>query len=123
MNRFGYYPEAILPDKIYRTRENLRYCKEYGIRLSRPKLGRPPKQTDSEQKELERQGMGKRNAVQEQFGEGTRIYELDLIRTRLRQTKETAIAIQLLVMNLETRLRLLIWVLFGVLFGMDFNMT
>lgn len=122
VERFGYYPEAILADKIYRTRENLRYCKEHGIRLSGPKLGRPPKQTDPEQKKLERQDMGERNAVEGKFGEAKRIYGLGLIRARLRQTSETVIAIQLLVMNLEKRLRLLFWLMFGELLGMDFGM-
>lgn len=37
--RFGYYPKAVLADQIYRTRDNLRFCKE-GIRLSGPQLGR-----------------------------------------------------------------------------------
>ena len=37
----GYYPERVLADQIYRTRENRSYCKEHGIRLSGPKLGRP----------------------------------------------------------------------------------
>ncbi len=39
--RTGYYPERILADQIYRTRENRKYCKMHGIRLSDPKLGRP----------------------------------------------------------------------------------
>ncbi|PTQ57778.1 MAG: putative transposase, IS5 family [Candidatus Carbobacillus altaicus] len=39
--RYGYNPEAILADKIFRTRANLKYCKERGIRLSGPPLGRP----------------------------------------------------------------------------------
>ena len=39
--RTGHYPERILADQIYRTRENRKYCKERGIRLSGPKLGRP----------------------------------------------------------------------------------
>lgn len=34
--RFGCYPEAVLADKIYRNRDNLRYCKEHGIRLKWP---------------------------------------------------------------------------------------
>ena len=32
--RFGYYPESVHVDRIYRTRENRRYCKGKGIRLS-----------------------------------------------------------------------------------------
>ena len=42
VNRFGCYPEAILADKIYRNRENLRYCKERGIRLSGRSSGDRP---------------------------------------------------------------------------------
>ena len=39
--RTGYYPERVLADQIYRTRENRRFCSDHGIRLSGPKLGRP----------------------------------------------------------------------------------
>ena len=41
--REGHYPSRILADKIYRSRENLRYCKECGIRLAGPVLGKPRK--------------------------------------------------------------------------------
>ena len=41
--REGHYPSRILADKIYRNRENLRYCKKCGIRLAGPALGRPRK--------------------------------------------------------------------------------
>ena len=39
LKREGHYPSRILADKIYRNRENLRYCKERGIRLSGPVMG------------------------------------------------------------------------------------
>ncbi len=39
--RFGFYPKAVIVDKIYRTRANQEYCKKKGIRLSGPPLGRP----------------------------------------------------------------------------------
>ena len=38
--RFGFYPESVHADKIYRTRSNRAYCKQHGIRLSGPPLGR-----------------------------------------------------------------------------------
>ena len=41
--RTGHYPERILSDQIYRNMENRTYCKERGIRLSGPKLGRTSK--------------------------------------------------------------------------------
>lgn len=38
--RFDFYPEAVLADRIYQTRENRKYCEELGIRLTMPALGR-----------------------------------------------------------------------------------
>lgn len=38
--REGHYPSQILVDKIYWNRDNLRYCKEHGIYLASPALGR-----------------------------------------------------------------------------------
>ncbi|WP_029420173.1 IS5 family transposase [Alicyclobacillus macrosporangiidus] len=107
--RYGHYPEAVLADRAYRSRENLRYCKEHGIRLSGPPLGRPSKTARAEQARIERQDAAERNEIEGKFGEGKRLYGLGLIRARLRATSETVIALQLLVMNLERRLRLLLY--------------
>lgn len=41
--RTGRYPSRILADKIYRSRNNLAFCKLHHIRLSGPALGRPKK--------------------------------------------------------------------------------
>ena len=46
--RRGYYPERILVDKIYRNRRNRQYCKDRGIRVSGPALGRPAKLSKEE---------------------------------------------------------------------------
>lgn len=76
--RFGSYPEVVYADKIYRNRENLKFCKELGIRLSGPPLGRPS--TDSkvlkEQHRQEREDAKIRNGVEGKFGEGKRFYGL-----------------------------------------------
>lgn len=103
----GYYPERVLADKIYRTRENLRYCDTHGIRLNGPKLGRPPKDNRlyQQQCKLERSEAGERNAVEGKFGEGKRTYNLGHIKMRLQETSETGIHLVFLVMNLEKRLR------------------
>ena len=37
---FGHYPARVLADTIFRTRENLRYCKERDIHISGPRLGK-----------------------------------------------------------------------------------
>lgn len=48
--RYGHYPQSILGDTIYGTRENRRYLKEKGILFSGKPLGRPPKMTEKNQK-------------------------------------------------------------------------
>lgn len=107
--RYGRYPEAILADKIYRTRENLQYCKKKGIRLSGPRLGRPAAEKRKEQLGIERRDARERNAVEGKFGEGKRSYGLGRIMAHLKETAETVISLQFLVMNLEHRLRTLFY--------------
>lgn len=53
---YGYYPESVHVDKIYRTKENRAWCKERGIRMSGPKLGRPPKNISQQDKKQARIG-------------------------------------------------------------------
>lgn len=111
--RYGYYPEAILADKLYRNRENLRYCKDLGIRLSGPRLGRPPKdEKKSADLKQERIDASERNQIEGKFGEGKRRFGLGRIQARLANTSQTVIALQFLVMNLERRLRILFCLIF-----------
>jgi IS5 family transposase len=115
-SRFGYYPKEILADQIYRNRENMAFCKANGIRLSGPKLGRPSKDDNlEEQKRLTYQDSCDRNAIEGKFGEGKRRYGLGRIRARLVQTSESMITLQLLVMNLERKLRLFVVFFFNLL--------
>jgi transposase, IS5 family len=105
--RFGCYPESVHADKISRNRNNRRYCKKHVIRLSGPKLGRPPKITEADakrfkaQKQQARQDEIDRNAVEGKFGQGKRRYSLNRIMTKLSGTSETAIMLSFLVMNLK----------------------
>lgn len=105
--RYGHYPEAVLADTIYRTRENRKYCQTHGIRLSGPKLGRPAKdaQINADQKRIEYQDAAERNAIEGKFGEGKRRYGLGRISACLQKTSETVIALNFLVMNLGKMLR------------------
>ncbi|MFN2153556.1 MAG: IS5 family transposase [Anaerolineales bacterium] len=116
--RFGCYPESVHADKIYRNRENRRYCKKNKIRLSGPKLGRPPKETAANAQELKtarqqaRQDEIDRNAVEGKFGQGKRRYSLSRIMTKLSHTSETAIMLSFLVMNLKRWLATLLFFVF-----------
>ncbi len=44
--RHGFYPASVHVDRVYRTRDNIRYCTQRGIRISWPRLGLPPKEPD-----------------------------------------------------------------------------
>lgn len=109
--RFGCWPEAILADTIYRNRENRRFCKERGIRLSGPRLGRPKEeQAESEHKQAYLDSCN-RNIVESRNGIAKRRYGLDKILAYLDCTAKTEAALILLAMNaalcLRTLLRLL----------------
>jgi hypothetical protein len=105
--RYGYYPEAVLVDKIYHNQNNRRYCKEHGIRMSGPKLGRPSndKKKAAKEKQQEKLDANARQPVEGKFGNGKRRYGLDRIYCKLPGTSETEIGIIVLILNLETELR------------------
>lgn len=98
--RHGYYPESVHVDKIYRSRDNIRYCLEKGIRISGPRLGRPPSEPDPAIRKQACQDALDRNVSEGKFGEGKRRYGLDLIKAKLQETSETVIIMNLIVMNL-----------------------
>jgi len=102
-DRFGFYPESVHVDKIYRTTKNRSYCKKHGIRLSGPPLGRPTKDAGMlrEQKKLQRQDESDRNAVEGKFGQGKRRFSLSRIMAKLANTSEVSIVMSFIVMNLE----------------------
>jgi len=99
--RTGHYPERLLADQIYRTRDNRNFCKAHGIRLSGPKLGRPSlaKQSAKEKKQ-EYQDNTDRIEVERSFSLSKRCYGMDLIRTKLYDTTLTSIALSVFVTNL-----------------------
>jgi hypothetical protein len=106
--QFGYFPEAVLADKIYRNRANLAYCEARGIRISGPQLGRPAKETRKLFRALERQDAYARNAIEGKIGEGKTGHGLDRIMARLIESSETVIAISFLSMNISRWLRVLL---------------
>lgn len=123
-NRFGHFPESVHADKIYRNRDNLRYCKKYKIRLSGPRLGRPPKQTEENKdkinalKKLARQDEIDRIAIEGKFGQGKRRYGLGRIMAKLNHTSKTTIVMSFLVMNLERWLKAIFLSLFRLVHGL-----
>ena len=97
--REGCYPKRVLADKIHRNRANLSYCKERGIRLSDPALGRPKKNAAVDRK-LEYTDICDRVEVERKFSLAKRKCGLGQIMTKLRITTEHVVAMSILLLNL-----------------------
>lgn len=119
--RFGRYPESVHADKIYWTRDNRKYCKERGIRLSAVALGRPLEATQENQpliRKLRKQlraDNAYRQRIEGKFGIGKRKYAWDCVKEKLAETSMTKIHLVALVMNIDKILRdlifrLILWV-------------
>ena len=97
--RTGHYPKRVLVDKIYRTRDNLRFCKDHHIEISGPKLGRPAEGKPKVSKD-ERQDEKDRIEVERFFSLDKRRNGAGLIMTKLSDTTLNTIALTILVTNL-----------------------
>jgi IS5 family transposase len=107
-DRFGFYPETVIGDKIYGTLENRKYLKSLTIHFSGKPLGRPPILTKSEQRlerRKRREEQSIRNRIEGKFGEGKRRYSLDCVKAKTKRTSESWIATVFFVMNLAAWLR------------------
>ena len=88
--RNGHYPARALVDQIYRTRKNRDYCKEHGIRMSGPKLGRPSRKASTKE---EYQDNTDRIEVERFFSLDKRCSGAGLVMTRLSDTTLSSIAL------------------------------
>ena len=114
-DRYGYYPEVIYADQIYRTRANRAWCTERNIRLMGPPLGRPPKDQKAALRQQTREDEKIRNHIEGKFGQAKRRFSLARVMAKLASTAETTIAVSFLVMNLQRLLRQVFLALFWFL--------
>lgn len=98
--REGHYPSRVLADKIYRNRENLRYCKERGIRLSGPALGRSKKGEDRN-KAQDYRDKSEQVEVERKFSLGKRKCGMGLVTAKLKETAAHVVALSILLLNLR----------------------
>ena len=108
--REGHYPSRILADKIYRNRENLNYCKAYGIRLSGPALGRP-KKGEIRDKAQDYRDECERVEVERRFSLAKRKCGMGMVTAKLRETAAHVIPMSVLVLNLRKIQCTLLWLL------------
>ncbi|VDG34065.1 transposase [Lactobacillus paracasei subsp. paracasei JCM 8130] [Lactiplantibacillus mudanjiangensis] len=60
----GEYPDEVLLDTLYRTRENIGMCANLGIRVSGPRLGRKPKHVDPAQRRQDQDAENRRGEIE-----------------------------------------------------------
>ena len=100
--RNGCYPERVLVDQIYRTSANNKFCKENGIRISGPKLGRPfkdEKKTKKNRKQANQDNVD-RIEIERYFSTSKRRNGLGLINRKRKDTSISTIAMSVLVTNI-----------------------
>lgn len=112
--RYGVYPEVVIVDHIYGTRENRAFLKDNGIRFSGKALGRPL-QLSKEEKRVLRVEARSRNGIEGKIGEGKRKYDLGLVKAKTMNTSESWIAAVFFVMNLALWVRIYFCALFLIL--------
>jgi hypothetical protein len=114
--RYGYYPASVHVDKIFLSNDNRKYCKEHGIRISGPPLGRPSGDMNKNRvaKKLEMQDARDRIPVEGKFGNCKRKYGLGRIFAKKKNTSECEIAIGILLLNLDKPLCGSIFVIFYI---------
>ena len=100
--RHGCYPSRVLVDQIYRTKANIAFCKENGIRLSGPKLGRPT--SDTRQKKKDAKIAAKDNVdriqIERYFSTAKRRNGMGLITKKREDTSLSTIAMSVLTTNI-----------------------
>ncbi len=102
----GYYPDEILADTLYRTRENRQLCQRLGIRLSGPRLGRKPKKMDAKQRQVDRDAEKRRGKIERGFAFMKGPLGLSLVRTKTVASIAVTIDIAINLANLKMLLRL-----------------
>jgi len=97
--RTGFYPKRVLVDQIFRNRDNIAYCAKNNIRISGKPLGRPRRDIVIDKKQARMDEID-RIEVERKFSHAKGSFGLGLIRAKLKQTSETAIALSIVALNI-----------------------
>lgn len=104
--RYGCYPEAVIADKAYGSRDNRSFLEQRNIRFAGKLLGRPPKITPENKIGMKRRKVQRqleyreRIPIEGKFGQGKYGYRLNNIRAKRADTSVAWINSIFLVMNL-----------------------
>lgn len=104
--RYGFYPEVVLADTVYGSRDNRRYLKQRTIRFAGKPLGRPKKRTEENRQTIKEQEASRREEyrqripIEGKFGQGKNGYGLNAIPAKRADTSLAWIRAIFFVMNL-----------------------
>ena len=114
-SRTGRYPKRVLADKIYRNKDNIKFCQERKIEFLGKPLGRPKKDFIPDKKATRKSEID-RIEVERKFSQAKGSHGLGLIKCRLKNTSLTAIALSIVALNIAHIWRVL-WMIFCFLFA------
>ena len=103
----GEYPDDVLLDTLYRTRENIGMCANLGIRVSGPRLGRKPKHVDPAQRHQDQDAENRRGEIERRFSFVKGNLGLDLVKEKTAETIAVAVDTGVVMANLENLLAVL----------------
>ncbi|EPC37231.1 putative transposase, partial [Lacticaseibacillus paracasei subsp. paracasei Lpp219] len=103
----GEYPDEVLLDTLYRTRENIGMCANLGIRVSGPRLGRKPKHVDPAQRHQDQDAENRRGEIERRFSFVKGNLGLDLVKEKTAETIAVAVDTGVVMANLENLLAVL----------------
>jgi transposase, IS5 family len=102
--QYNQYPKLVLADKIYMTKANRVYLKEYNIQHRGKPLGRPKKDKNGNKvdpfTQIQQKEANQRNHVEGQFGTAKDAYDLDKVKAKTAPTSESWIANVFFIMNI-----------------------
>lgn len=100
--RNGCYPKRVLVDQIYRTKDNINFCKKNEIRISGPKLGRPSSKVKINRKIIKEMAKdnGDRIEIERYFSVAKRRNGMGLISRKRKDNSLSTIALSVLVTNI-----------------------
>ena len=110
---YSYYPEGVLVDKIYLTRENRKMLKERDIAHYGPQLGRQTERTKAE-KIKRKKKQNKRSEIEGKFGLAKMKFGLNRIMMKRSDTSKAHIQLIAISMNI-CKLWQIFWSFFGLL--------
>lgn len=97
----GVYPDEVLADTLYRTRANIKLCKDLGIKLSGPKLGRRPKHVDPAKRREEQDAENRRGEIEREFSLIKSKLGLGLVTAKTAETIAVTVDTGVVLANLK----------------------